>query len=143
MEINSTLYDAVGNIGILMVDHRETVHVRRAMVEASEHGDSQPLRDYMNSCILAARKGAVMVSPFISPQERDVLTVLLKEEHPIILLADNGFGEYYKPSNLLFDAVAEGKLLIICPWKYDPKKKHITRNECITLNDLAAAIAAR
>lgn len=141
VDINGTRYDTVGNIGILLSDYRETVHVSHTLVEAATCGDSAPLRDYMNGCVLSARKGAVMVSPFISPQEKDVLNVLLKEGHSVIYLANNGFGKYYKPSALLFDAVAAGRLLIVSPWKYNPEKKHITREECVALNGLAAAIA--
>ena len=83
-----------------------------------------------------------MVSPFISPQEKDILAMLLKEQRPVIYLADNGFGDYYKPSALLFDAVAAGRLLILSPWQYDPAKRRITRAECVALNDFAASIAS-
>ena len=60
-------YSGVGNIALLQAEQYRTIHVRRAMVEAAEHGEAQPLRDYMNSCVIAARHGTVMVSPFISP----------------------------------------------------------------------------
>ncbi len=115
-------YDGVGNIALLHAERYSTVHVRRTMVEDAEHGNALPLRTYMNSCLAAAREGAVMVSPFISPQEKDILAVLLKEQRPVIYLADNGFGDYYKPSALLFDAVAAGRLLILSPWQYTPRK---------------------
>ena len=51
------------------------------------------------------RQGTILVSPFISKQEQAVLSVLLKENLPFIYLADNGFRDYYKPSEALFDAV--------------------------------------
>ena len=60
-------YDGVGNTTLLMAEHFETVHVRRVLVEEASHGHDEPLRNYMNSCILMARKGVIMVSPFISP----------------------------------------------------------------------------
>lgn len=141
VEINGHCFDAVGNLGILLEELRGTVHVRRTMVEAAEHGDHQPLCDYVDGCMLAARKGTVMVSPFISPQEKSILALLLQERLPVIYLAINGFGEYYKPSSSLFDACAEGRLLILSPWLHDPGKKHITRSECVALNDIAYAIA--
>ncbi len=143
VDINGTLYETVGNISILLSDYRKTVHVSHTLVEAATGGDSEPLRDYMNGCVLSARKGAVMVSPFISPQEKDVLAVFLKEQHSVIYIANNGFGKYYKPSALLFDAVAAGRMLIVSPWKYNPEKKHITREECVALNDFASSIATR
>ena len=82
-----------------------------------------------------------MVSPFISEHERAVLDVLLKEKHPIIYIADNGFGKYYKPFAALFDAVADGRMLILSPWSHDPKKKHVTRAECIAMNKMAEEIS--
>ena len=143
VEINGRTYDAVGNIAILMEEHRQPVHVRSVWVkDAEQNGNTQPLRDYMNGCVLAARKGTVMVSPFISKHEKDVLSVLLKENHLVILLAENGFGDYFKPSDGLFDAVAQGRLLILSPWQRDPDKKHIARADCIALNAMAEEICA-
>ncbi|MBO7134027.1 MAG: hypothetical protein J6W06_07720 [Bacteroidales bacterium] len=142
VEINGRKYNAVGNITILMDGNRKTVHVRRTMLDTAMQGDEKPLHDYMNSCIIAAREGAVMVSPFISASEKEILAILLKEKLPIIYLTNNGLGEYYKPSDLLFDAVATGKLLILSPWPYNENKKHITREECVMLNNFAEEIAS-
>ena len=133
-------YDGVGNTTLLMAEHFETVHVRRFMVEEASHGHDEPLRNYMNSCILAARKGVIMVSPFISPYEKQVMLVMLREKLPFIYLSDNGFREYYKPTDALFDACASGRLLILSPWTYDASKRHISRVDCIALNAMAEEI---
>lgn len=116
-------YDGVGNTTLLLFEHFDTVHVRSSMVKAAEHGNSESLRNYMNSCVLKARQGVVMVSPFISPQEKQVMDVLLREQHPFICLADNGFRGYYKPIDSLFDACAAGRVLILSPWPYDANKR--------------------
>jgi hypothetical protein len=137
IEIGGRSYDGVGNVALLHAEHYDVVHVRSAWVKAAEHGDSQTLRDYMNSRVLKARKRVVMVSPFISPHEKQVMQVLLNEQHPFILLADNGFREYYKPSDALFDACAAGRLLILSPWPYDAGKRHISRADCVALNNMA------
>jgi hypothetical protein len=134
-------YAAVGNILLLQAAHFATVHVRHNLVDMAAQGNNQPLRDYMNGCVVDARKGTVMVSPFISPKEKDIQNVLLKEQHPFIVLADNGFRDYYKPSAHLFDAVAEGRVLIISPWDYEAGKRHITRADCVALNAMADEIA--
>ena len=118
------------------------VHVRWTMVDEAEHGDNTRLRDYMNGCVIAARNGAVMVSPFISPKEKEVMDVLLKEDLPFIYIADNGFRDYYKPQDSLFDAVARKKVLILSPWDYDPHKKHVSRAECVEMNKMAEKICA-
>jgi len=135
-------YSAVGNITLLQAVRLAPVHVRRWMVEAAHHGETEALRNYMNGCVLAARQGAVMVSPFISPQEKDVQAVLLREQHPLIVLADNGFRDYYKPSAHLFEATAAGRVLILSPWAYDVGKRHISRADCVALNKMAEDIAA-
>jgi REP element-mobilizing transposase RayT len=137
IEINGRKYDAVGNIKLLYEHRYMPVHVRRTMVEEAEHGAPQRLHDYKESCLNAARQGTIMVSPFISPDEQDLLHSLLDEKRSVIYLADNGFGQYYKPSARLFDAVDAGQMLILSPWIYDPNKKSISRTECTALNLIA------
>ena len=134
-------YAGVGNIALLLIPRRATVHVRSLWVKAAEHGDSQPLRDYMNGCVLAARQGTLMVSPFISEKEKAVKAVLQEEQHPFIVLADNGFRNYYKPGGDLFDGVADGRILILSPWPHDAGKRHISRADCVALNAMAEEIA--
>lgn len=137
IEIGGRSYDGVGNVAILQAEHFDVVHVRSTMVKAAEHGDCQPLRDYMNSRVLEARQGVVMVSPFISPDEKRVMNVLLEEQRPFVLLADNGFRDYYKPTDALFDACAAGRVLILSPWPHDTEKRHISRADCVALNMMA------
>ena len=140
IEIAGRIYSGVGNSKLLQAMRYKPVHVRRTMIEEAEHGDEKRLREYMNSCVLAARQGAVMVSPFISEYEKAVMRVLLKEGLPFIYLADNGFRDYYKPQDGLFDAVAAGKVLILSPWEYDAKKKRVSRVECVAMNKMAEDI---
>lgn len=141
IEIAGRTYSGVGNVALLQAEHYTTVHVRSIWVQdAEQHGYDQPLRDYMNGCVLAARKGTVMVSPFISTKEKQVMDVLLREQHPFIYIADNGFGDYYKPMDSLFDAVAEGRCLILSPWEYENGKQHVTRAECVAMNKMAEEI---
>ena len=68
------------------------------------------------------------------------VALLLKERHPFILLTDNGFRDYYKPADILFDACAAGRLLILSPWPYDGGKRHISRADCVALNKMAEDI---
>ena len=142
IDISGRTYAAVGNIALLHAARYAPVHVRHFMEEAARKGDDQALRDYKNGCVQAAREGAVMVSPFISEHERTVLEFLMQEQRPIIYIADNGFGKYFKPSAGLFDAVAEGRMLILSPWPYNPKKKSVSRAECVEMNKIAEEICA-
>jgi len=104
IEIAGRCYDGVGNAALLMEGAYAPVHVRHRLVENARHGEDQELRDYKNGCVLEARRMVVMVSPFISPDEKQVMQVLLKEQHPFVLLTDNGFRDYYKPADALFEA---------------------------------------
>ena len=137
IEIGGRSYDGVGNVALLMEAAFATVHVRHILVEKARHDDDQNLRDYKNACVLKARQETVMVSPFVSPDEKQVMQVLLREKHPFVLLTDNGFRDYYKPADALFDACAEGRLLILSPWSHDGGKRHISRADCIALNAMA------
>lgn len=138
--IGERSYDGVGNTTLLMHERFDTVHVRNRMVKAAEQGNTETLRKYRNSCVLKARQGIVMVSPFISTQEKQVMDVLLREQHPFICLVDNGFRDYYKPIDSLFDACASGRVLILSPWAYDANKRHISRTDCVALNAMAEEI---
>ena len=141
IQIAGRTYQSVGNVELLQQSQYMPVHVRSVWVREAMAGNDQPLRDYMNGCVLAARKGVVMVSPFISKHEQAVMGVFLKEGLPFIYLADNGFRDYYKPQGALFDAVAAKRVLILSAWKYDPKKKRISRTECVALNKMAEEIS--
>ena len=57
-----------------------------------------------------------------------------------VKMTDNGFRDYYKPSDTLFDAVAAGRVLILSPWAYDADKRHISRADCVALNGMAEEI---
>ena len=141
IEIAGRLYCGVGNVQLLQAESFAPVHVRRMWVEdADRHGYDKPLRDYMNGCVLAARKGTMMVSPFISKQEKAVMDVLIKEGHPFIYIADNGFRDYFKPQDALFDAVATKQVLILSPWEYDAEKRHVSRADCVAMNKMAEEI---
>ncbi|MBO7591155.1 MAG: hypothetical protein J6T05_06130 [Prevotella sp.] len=141
IKIAGRTYASIGNLAILQSQRYATIHVHHEWVDAAVQGKPQTLRDYMNGCVLAARRGVVMVSPFISPREKDVQNVLLAEQHPIIVLADNGFRDYYKPPTNLFDGVAAGRVIILSPWEYDAGKRHISRADCVLLNTMAEEIA--
>lgn len=140
IEIAGRTYKGVGCADLLQRAQYMPVHVRRTMMDEAAHGDDKRLSDYMNGCVLAARKGAVMVSPFISEYEKAVMEVLLRERLPFIYIADNGFREYYKPQDSLFDAVARKQVLILSPWEYDPHKKQVSRAECVAMNKMAEEI---
>lgn len=140
-------FATVGNIKLLYERSMQPVHVHKEWVQDAERkGYDKPLRDYKNSCVLASRSGAVLISPFINSHEAAVRDVALAEKRPVICILDNGFPERerFKPAGELFDACAEGRLLLLSPWSYNPDRKQgeVLRKECVAMNQMAEAIAA-
>lgn len=90
----------------------------------------------------AAREGAVVVSAFVSPKEREIGRLLLMEQLPVIEVCDNGFGDRYKPSGKSFYACAENRLVQISPWNYEYcPDLAVNREVCLVMNELARVIA--
>ena len=130
VQYENLLFSAVGNLHLLE-SPLCAVHIRRRYSETEA-------RDYMNNRIIAARNGAVLVGAFISPKEKQVLEVLLKEHLPIIVLVPYSFSNYYKPTGEFMESCAQGRVLFLSqtPDDVNPHKR-ITRNECSTLNSIA------
>lgn len=89
-----------------------------------------------------ARAGAVVVSAFISPKEREIRDALVSEQLAYVELTDNGFGEYYKPGGKSFYACAEGWAMQMTCWEYHYEKDlQISREMCMTMNELVRIIS--
>ena len=92
----------------------------------------------------AAREGAVIVSAFISPKEREIMKQLLIEQLPIIEVVDNGFSDRYKPIGAAFYACGHSRLAQISPWIFEYHKKDVKlkREMCMVMNQLVRVITA-
>ena len=86
--------------------------------------------------------GTALVSPCISEGERKIAYEAIEHNVPVIILKNNGFDKYYKPSGKLFDACAAGRLLMLAPsaWKYSYSNEKMTREKACVLNALAQRI---
>jgi hypothetical protein len=82
----------------------------------------------------------VLVSPCISPGEKEVSRAALTEGLPLVVLLENGFAPGWKPPGAWFKACAEGRLLLLAPWPHHAEKRPITRAQCLALNALAERI---
>lgn len=87
------------------------------------------------------RSRGVVVSPFISPGEKEVFRQAVEGGAGIIHILPNGFPERFKPSGREFDLCAAGRLLLIAPVEYDTRKTVVSREECLAMNELAALVA--
>lgn len=61
---------------------------------------------------------------------------------PVVLIADNGFTDRYHPSANRMSLCAEGRLLLVTPWRYEYRRKDdsITVAACKTMNCLSQAL---
>lgn len=107
------------------------------------HRSDAPFFERQRDAVLrAAREGAVIVSAFVSPKEREIGRLLLMEQLPVIEVCDNGFGDRYKPSGKSFYACAENRLVQISPWNYEYcRNLAVNREVCLVMNELARVIA--
>ena len=92
--------------------------------------------------LMMAQRGAVLVSPCISPGEKNVMDIIQAAGFPFILLLENGFSPFWKPGGEMFNTCASGQVLLVAPWPYHSDRHTITRDQCNRLNDLAALIAS-
>ncbi len=148
-------FDMYGNMFLLQRPWREEVRISRfATIDNSKRdiaGQTQyvlPRRlkteEEVTASLLPylrmARKGAVLITPCISPAEQALVQAAYAENLPVIMLSARGFSEGYHPSRAHYDACARGLLLQICPWRYNPERK-FSKEVCELLNGFAARLA--
>ena len=127
-------FSAVGNVSLLDKT-LVAVHVRSYFTDEQR-------RSYMNGCIIAARRGATLVSPFISEHEQRVRQAALLEGHTCIQLCPHSFPDLFKPVGDLFDPCSCGRLLMLAMSDAPaPGERRITRAECSSLNAVAESMA--
>ncbi len=115
-------------------------HPLKRQVQISRSISPEALADQKARLLYAADHGAVLVSPCISPGEKEIAHAALEAGRPLIVLTENGFPPLYKPAGRYFDACASGSLLMVAPFSYHREKRPITREQCLTLNAWAQAI---
>ena len=125
---------AVGNLALLSAPQKLRVRISRSIAP-------QLLEQEKARLLAAARAGAVLVSPAISPGEKAVTRAAFDEGLPLIVLMDNGLAPMQKPSGERFRACAEGRLLLLSPFPHRNHRVTITRQVCEVLNALAWEIS--
>ena len=112
----------------------------KARVQLSRRLEAKDIEAEVQRFMALAEGGTVLVSPGISPAEKAVLRAAYERHLPVISILTNGFGEFAKPGGAFFDACAEGRMLFLSPWEHHNEKRKIKREECLYLNDIAAAV---
>jgi hypothetical protein len=132
--IGSTLVTIMGNRFLLDYPNKVAVKCSRRLTDAE-------IDDECKRFLSMASQGAVLVSPCISHGEKEVMGCAFEAGYPIILLLENGFSPYQKPSGRQFDACSEGRLLLVAPWPHHDDYRKITRAQCEALNALSRDIS--
>lgn len=134
INLGSTRVTVMGNLSLLHYPHK-------VEVQCSRHMNEQEIEEACHRFLSMAHDGAVLVSPCISPGEKEVMRRAFIAGLPLIILLENGFAPLQKPSGRQFDACANGKLLLVAPWEHHNDRRAITRQQCLELNKLAKEIA--
>lgn len=146
LKIGQREYAAYGNIFLLRDFQRLAVMVHRADTAADK---AMQRREWLE----CAANGGVLVSPFISKEEKAVRDAALSLGGSIITVRHNGFPDRFKPAAAEFALCEEDRLLIIAPLpestgvrggsrEKDNGCEELTRAVSLRLNAIAAEIAA-
>jgi hypothetical protein len=123
-------FAAIGNHFLLDAPVKRQVQISRSVTAAALAAAEAEL-------LAAARHGAVLVSPRISPGEKQIARAALQSQLPLIVILENGFPPLYKPPKSYFEACAAGRLLMLAPWPHHTDRRPISRAQCLVLNSFA------
>ena len=105
----SVVWSAMGNPFLL--EAPLLVSVRISTLTPPER-----LEDLLAKILTKVERGAVVVSPWISPGEKRVKSAVIEAGGRVVQLLPEGMGRYYKPAGRDFDLCAGGRLLQLSPF---------------------------
>ena len=133
VEIAGQTFSALGNIFLLQRPTLLQVQCSRRLTDAE-------IEAKIHQFLESANKGAVLVSPSISKGEKNVMRAAFEKGFPLIYIQENGFSDLAKPGGARMEACARGQLLILAPWEHHNERITISRNQCLSLNEMAKII---
>ncbi len=144
-DLQPRLLQSGGNLVLDYIGTPDLLQASRKLPLICHRADADRFAEHTTAVLREAEAGAVIVSAFISPKEREILKNLIIRGYPVIEIADNGFGRTYKPWGDAFYACAENHLLQITPWAYRYEKAHtpISRPICMVMNELTRLICGQ
>lgn len=131
LKIGDKEYEAFGNFSLFRNPDKEAVNISRKFTAEEK---AQKKACWLNS----AAKGTVLVSPFISKEEKSIRAEAEALGGCIILITHEAFPESFKPSAHDFYLCCEGRLLILSLGLSQNEK--LSRNHCLKMNSLAEMI---
>ena len=133
LRIGPYTFSGIGNRLLLTAPKRLFVRMSRQLSE--QEVENEKLR-YLEE----ARKGAVLVSPCVSPGEKRVMRAAFDAGLPTIVIMENGFTTMSKPHGEQFYACSKGLLLMLSPWRHHNEKIKLTAEKCQQMNLMALEI---
>ena len=130
--IGYTKATTIGNHFLLNYPLKVQVQCSRKLTEAQ-------IEEKWKEILNLAEQGHVIVTPGISPGEKTIKNRALNAGLPIIIPTKQKYSNIEKPPGKLFDACANGTLLLITPEQKE-KQNGLTRNQCHELNDFTHLI---
>ena len=117
LTIAGVRYSAFGNFLLLRRPLKAQVFCHRMARSKVRYIDTQAWERDREAWIKAAQNDTVLVTPGISPGERDMKNIAINCRLPLIHLQKEPITK--KPEGERFFACAEGSLLILAPWPED------------------------
>ena len=130
LEIKGTQWQAYGNLQLLQNPFKGPVVIHRSDSEVILNAKHRRWKHI-------SENGGVLVSPFISPAEKEVRRQCEEANGKIILLTNKPFREREKPAAHDFERCSQGRLLILAPQTTLPSG----RETFLYLNSIAESIA--
>jgi REP element-mobilizing transposase RayT len=112
-------------------------------VRVSSKFTAEQLAQYKQQWMATARNGGVLISPWISPAEKEIRRSALAVGGKIISIVESGFSERYKPQGYEFELCSEGRLLQVAVAPYTSKTVALSRRQAMTMNALADRLAGQ
>lgn len=133
LSVAGTPCQAYGNLQLLDNPFKEAVIIHRS-------DDAATCHRHREQWLYTAANGGVLVSPFISPAERQIRAEAEALGGQTILLTNRPLAAREKPSGNDFSQCAKGNLLLLAPSTLPPEA-NLSRATCLTLNHLSQTIA--
>lgn len=133
LRIGERIYQAYGNLQLLKSPFMEAVIVHRADTAAV-------IKKKMERWLYLAANGGVLVSAFVSKDEKEAFRQADSLEGKFILMKETLFTEREKPTGHLYELCAAGRLLILVP--IDEAFQRLGyRDQCLAMNRYAEDIS--
>ena len=133
LKIGNREYEAYGNLFLFRNPDKTAVKIGRSY-------SLEEKNNYIAGWLSEAAGSSVLVSPFISKEEKAVREEAEKLDGSIILITHEVLPEGFKPAKHDFDLCSRGKLMIISLGL--PPKTPLSREICMRMNALAAEVSS-